>query len=92
MGFEWDAAKSRANERKDGIPLDLVPLTFEGPVLAWRNDRYGEARWLAIGLLEGVAIACAYTKRGDNIRVISARRANRDERQRYAAVARSRGR
>jgi uncharacterized DUF497 family protein len=92
MDFEWDARKSRSNERKHGIPLDVVPLIFAGPLLARRSDRHGEERWLAIGLLEGVAIVCAYTKRGGNIRIISARRANRHERERYAAVARARGR
>jgi uncharacterized DUF497 family protein len=92
MGFEWDEAKSLANIAKHGIPLDLIPLCFEGPVLSRRNDRKGEERWLAVGCLEGLIVAFAYTKRGANLRIISARRANRDERHRYAAIARARGR
>jgi uncharacterized protein len=60
--------------------------------LARRNDRRGEERWLAIGVVEGLVIAFAYTKRGANIRIINARRANRHERQNYLEIARSRGR
>ena len=92
MDFEWDEAKSRANLAKHGIPLDLVPLAFEAPVLARRSDRRGEERWLGIGSVEGLVIAFAYTKRGANLRIISARRANRHERQSYLEIARPRGR
>lgn len=92
MDFEWDEIKSRANLAKHGIPLDLIPLAFEGPVLSRRNDRHGEERWLAIGLMEGVAIAFAYTKRGERIRIITARRANRYERETYFELARAHGR
>jgi uncharacterized DUF497 family protein len=92
MDFEWDEAKSQANLAKHGIPLDLVPLAFEGPILARRNDRHGEERWIAIGLIEGLAVAFAYMKRGDRIRIITARRANRYERETYVALARAHGR
>ena len=92
MDFEWDDAKSQANMAKHGIALDLVPLAFENPVASWRNDRHGEERWLALGMIEGLPIAFAYTKRGDRIRIINARRANRDERERYFALARAHGR
>ncbi len=92
MDFERDDAKSRSNAAKHGIPLDLIPLCFEGPVLSRRNDRRSEERWLAIGSLEGLVVAFAYTKRGANIRIISARRASRDERERYVEVTRAHGR
>jgi hypothetical protein len=92
MAFEWDAAKFRINFEKHGIPLDIVPLAFEGPVLARRNDRRGEERWLAIGSIDGLVIAFAYTKRGANIRIINARRANRHERESYLETKRPRGR
>jgi hypothetical protein len=92
MNFEWDEAKSRANQQKHGIPLDLVPLAFEGPVLARRNDRRGEERWLALGSVEGLTIAFAYAKRGGNIRIINARRAKRHERESYLETTRPRGR
>lgn len=92
MSFEWDPEKNRINEAKHGIPLELVPLCFEHPILARRRDYGSEVRWLAIGWLEGVVIAFAYTKRGANIRLINARRANRNERKRYAEITRPRGR
>jgi uncharacterized DUF497 family protein len=92
MGFEWDPGKSASNEAKHGIPLDVVQLCFELPLLARRSDRTGEERWLALGSLEGAVIAFVYTKRGDTIRLISARRANRNERKRYFEIAGAHGR
>jgi len=44
----------------------------------------GEDRVLAVGLIEGVEIVVVYVIRGKYRRIISARRAHRDERQDYA--------
>ena len=77
------------------IPFSKVPVIFEGPVLARRDERhdYGEERWIAIGLLGHVPVVVVYTKRGHRIRIISARRANRRERERFrASVLAPRGR
>jgi uncharacterized protein len=44
----------------------------------------GEARWFGIGLLGNGVAAIVWTERwGDVIRIISVRRANRDERQKF---------
>lgn len=57
-------------------------------VLCWlssleRTD-YGEDRWIGIGFLRnGVAVVVWTERQGDVIRIISARRANRYERQRF---------
>ena len=47
------------------------------------NQAHGEKRILAIGLLEDVEITVIYTTRGETIRIISARRARRNERKKY---------
>ncbi len=57
-------------------------------VLCWlsfleRTD-YGEDRWIGIGFLgNGVAVVVWTERQGDVIRIISARKANRYERQRF---------
>jgi hypothetical protein len=62
---------------------------FEDPRRIERvDDRrdYGEDRIQVIGLSAGRVLFVVYTRRGDVIRVISARRANRDERKAYETV------
>lgn len=85
MQFEWDEAKNLENIRKHEIDFADVPEMFEAPMLVELDDRfdYGEDRWFGIGFLgKGVAVV-VWTERQNNIiRIISARRANRYERQR----------
>jgi uncharacterized DUF497 family protein len=85
--FEWDEAKNRANRAKHGIPFESVRSCFSGPLLVSADTRfeYGEARWLAIALLDVVPIVIAYTERKGRIRIISARKANRHERKIFEA-------
>ena len=59
---------------------------FDSPMLIELDDRfdYGEDRWFGIGFLgNGVAVVIWTERQGDVIRIISARRANRYERQRF---------
>lgn len=89
--FEWDAAKAAANLRKHGVSFQTAALVFADPYARVLQDRIenGEARWLAIGAVDGqLILIVAHTIReredGDEIiRIISARRANRGERRSY---------
>jgi hypothetical protein len=47
-----------------------------------RKD-YGEKRFLSVGILDDVVVVVAYTFRGNKTRIISIRRANRNERKTY---------
>ncbi len=47
------------------------------------ESRHGEERVFAIGLMENIEIVVVYVMRGKRRRIISARRAHRDERQDY---------
>jgi hypothetical protein len=51
----------------------------------WIDDRgdYGEERLNVMGLCEGVLLHMTYTERGDRLRLISARRAEKHEQDRY---------
>jgi len=85
MQFEWDEVKNLENIRKHEIDFADVPEMFEAPMLIELDDRfdYGEDRWFGIGFLgNGVAVVVWTQRQNDVIRIISARRANRYERQR----------
>ncbi len=85
MQFEWNEAKNLENIRKHEIDFADVPEMFEGPMLIELDGRfdYGEDRWFGIGFLgNGVAVVVWTERQNDVIRIISARRANRYERQR----------
>ncbi len=86
MQFEWDEAKNLENIRKHRIDFADVPDIFDGSMLVELDERtdYGEDRWIGIGFLgNGVAVVVWTERQGDVIRIISARRANRYERQRF---------
>jgi uncharacterized DUF497 family protein len=84
--------KARANQRKHGITFEEAVHVFDDAYALFEQDRTddqtGELRWKAIGLVEGmVLLLVAHTVReedqGEVIRLISARRADRKERNRY---------
>ena len=59
---------------------------FNDPWLVEQMDTrldYGETRWRTVGEVDGVLLLVVYTERLDAIRVISARKANRHEREDY---------
>jgi len=84
MEFEWDVDKDRENQAKHGISFEEATHIFDGPVLTKIDDReaYGEVREITMGMLSPDAVlVVVHTERGENIRLISARKANRRERQ-----------
>lgn len=86
MVFEWDEDKNRENIRKHGIGFTQVPEMFGHELQEALDDRakYGEDRWVAIGLLRGRTVVVVYTERDAGvIRIISARKAVSHERQRF---------
>jgi uncharacterized protein len=86
MRYVWDAGKNVANQIKHGISFEEACLIFEGDVLTGVDIRleYGETRRIRIGAIQGlIVIAVVHTDRDGAIRIISARLANRKERQSY---------
>ena len=84
MLFEWDESKRQANLAKHHIDFQDAKRIFDGPVFERMESRHDEERILAIGLMEDIEIVVVYVMRGQRRRIISARRAHRDERQDYA--------
>jgi uncharacterized protein len=87
MEFEWDPKKNAANLAKHGFDFADASHIFDGPVALFLSPRpeVGEERWVAIGRLEEVVVTIICTLRGQKIRIISARRASGQERDRYEA-------
>ena len=85
MEFEWSNEKNETNIEKHGLDFSDVSLLFDGPILEIEDTRkdYGERRFFGIGVLHNIEISVVYTRRKNKIRLISARRARKDERQRY---------
>jgi len=85
MDSEWDEAKREANILKHGIDFVAAVKIFDGPFIESKDRRrdYGGERYQAIGELDGRIIQIVYTWRGERRRIISARRAGRNERRAY---------
>ena len=86
MYFEWDEAKNRANVHKHGIDFQDVREMFRHPMLTLcdRRTDYGEDRWVGIGWMKLQVGVVVYTEQtGDIIRIISARKATREEVKQY---------
>ncbi|WP_099143080.1 BrnT family toxin [Xenorhabdus kozodoii] len=88
--FEWDSVKAETNFRKHGIRFEEAALVFDDPFHLSVKDRFenGEYRWQTIGTVKGyVVVLVAHTIRFEDgteiIRIISARKAERNERKRY---------
>jgi uncharacterized DUF497 family protein len=87
LEFEWDKAKAEANFRRHGVSFDLAEAVFRDPFAIERLDdreEHGEERFVIIGAAEGrVLLFVACTEREERIRIISARRATRNEQDDY---------
>ena len=86
MDVEFDPAKDVENQRKHGVSLARAEEFKLGSALTKIDDRrsYGETRYRSLGPLDDVLYLLVFTLRGDRLRAISLRPANRKERKRYA--------
>lgn len=82
-GFEWDSAKNDLNRAKHGIDFENAVDVFYGPIVLQRSDRNNEERWIAIGYSESRLIAVIFVRRENILRIISARRARKNEEREY---------
>jgi uncharacterized DUF497 family protein len=83
MILEWDEKKNRVNRIKHGLDFAILyDFVWEGALIVPDKRRaYGEPRLLAYGLLGDRLHVVVFTKRGDQIRIIGARKANARERR-----------
>jgi uncharacterized protein len=85
LRFEWDEAKRLSNLRRHGIDFAELAEFFEGLTYDVSDDRYeyGEKRVVTFGLWKGRVLLVVHTGTDDNIRLISARRASKNEEIKY---------
>jgi uncharacterized protein len=84
---EWDENKNAINRRIHHISFETARLVFADPNRIERLDNSlsnssREIRWQTLGLV-GKVLFVVYTERDENIRLISARLANKKERSSY---------
>ncbi len=86
--FKWESEKSEATLKARGFGFEYAVGIFEGPILEKEDKRadYGERRIQAIGLAGSDVLFVVYTWRDGVRRIISARLANRSERDDYRKV------
>jgi len=87
MRFERDEEKNRINREKHGLSFKLATKVFEDKLRIERYDTSpgntaGENRTQTIGSI-GNVIFVVFTQRGENTRIISARKASLKERRLY---------
>jgi uncharacterized DUF497 family protein len=80
MGFEFDPDKSAENKRKHGIDFeDARKLWVDSGLVEIPARTTDEFRWLLIGKINEKHWSAVITRRSDNIRIISVRRARDEE-------------
>lgn len=85
--FEWDDDKHRSNIAKHRLDFIDVRVIFDGrPTVDVEIVRDDEERVVTTGRLDHRLITVVWTRRGDVIRLISARGARDDEKRAYRAV------
>ena len=80
MEYQWDAKKAASNLRKHGIDFaDAVSVLEDDWALTIKEHFVdGEQRFATSGMdLFGRVLVVVYTYRGDEIRIISARKATK---------------
>ena len=91
LAFTWDPGKAAANARKHGVSFQEAETVFSDEHALLLDDpehSADEDRFVLIGLSAAsrmVVVCHCYHERADVIRLISARKATRTERQTYAA-------
>lgn len=87
IGFEWDRRKATANFAKHGVSFEEALTVFADPLARIFDDEdhsIDEHREIIIGhsIRERLLVVC-FTQRGDAVRILSARRATKNERKDY---------
>lgn len=85
MKVVWDEAKRRANLRKHGFDFADAEGVFSGITYTIEDRRfeYEEPRFITLGMLRDTVVVMAHTEARATIRIISMRKATRNEQTLY---------
>ena len=86
MQFEWDEDKNQENIKKHGLSFQDAATVFLDPMriemLDESHSTLEEERFITVGMA-GSVITVVYTERKSNTRIITARKATKEEERRY---------
>ena len=86
MRYTWDAKKAASNLAKHRVDFRDAIGIFNSKIAIWLDERfeYDEERWIAVGVTEYKEIFVVFIEEAEDLRrILSARKANRRERERY---------
>ncbi len=85
MKFEWDEAKRKSNIKKHGFDFVDALKVFDGATFTINDDRfdYGKNRYISLGMLEGIVVVITHLEEDELIRIISMRKATKNEQKIY---------
>ncbi len=85
MKLTYDPQKRAHTLAHRRLDFEDAPKVFGGDFYQVIDDRrdYGEVRWQTMGWLDGVMVMVVWTPRGDARHIISLRKCNERERERY---------
>ena len=87
MEFEFDDAKSQANQEKHGIDfIDAQLLWLDSLLVEIPARTVDEPRYLVVGAIAGAHWSAIITYREERIRIISVRRSRREEVEIYEST------
>lgn len=94
LRFEWNDRKAAANRRKHGVTFEEArTVFFDENALLIPDPEHDESeeRFVLLGLSSALRalVVCHCHRRGTTIRIISARKATRPEREQYELRIRS---
>jgi len=85
--FEWEPQKAKSNLKKHGVSFEEASTAFQNTLSLTIDDplhSIDEVRVVLIGMSnKNRLLVVVHTERGDNIRIISARKATKKERKNY---------
>lgn len=82
--FEWDENKRRYNLEKHGMDfIDVIEIFKDPNRIEFKNIRKEETRFQTIGMVHDIVLFLVYTLKGRKKRIISVRRASKNERKAY---------
>tara|TARA_B110000879_G_scaffold174110_1_gene226633 strand:- start:127 stop:414 length:288 start_codon:yes stop_codon:yes gene_type:complete len=89
INFSWDQAKAKSNRKKHGVSFDEAQSVFydDLAVQFYDEDSFDEERFLLLGMSSDsrilMVVHCEQGEGGENLRIISARKATKNEQQHY---------
>lgn len=84
MEFEWDRLKAESNAKKHGVTFEVAREAFvDINNFEFADDYPYEERSVLLGMAKGTILYIVYTDRPPNVRLISARKAEKHEQDIY---------